>query len=457
MTIRRQWLVALVSIAIISVTVNSLIFSQLVDQYFVGYVTDDFENRVERIQEYSKKVLLSDDYEIQQIAVQLEAQLAEPILQIKLYDEEETLLADVKLRGSIGRGQGEMGRGQDGQLEQVDSIEIKDGVEVLGTLHIKRYSSIENTLSASKFQYSLFFNSMIAIAIAMILAVLAGLWISKKMSRELIDTADIAQGIDLGKEVVVKNSKVLEIRTIQQSLQQLQRKLKLRGKSRKTLVDSLVHQTRTPLTIMKTHLEGVEDKIINMTGDEIKIFHEQLDNITSIISNMSRMIDVSQDEEKLRIESFELSAMLKQVVNGLKPQFMRKNIKLIFDGSASMDMKTDHYLLSQVIYNLLTNSYKFTEPEGTVTLCTIDRDEEVMIVVEDTGSGIGKEDMEHIFEAYFRGEGSGRTPGEGIGLFVVRENILNLKGSIDVESNLGKGTKFKIVIPKSLEQNYIGV
>ncbi len=450
MTIRKQWLVALIAVAIISVAVNSLIFSQLVDRYFVDYVTENYAEHVSQIEEYSKKVLLSDGYTSEQISVQLETHLSAPILQIKLYDAEETLLADVKLGGGNGKGQGHgmMSRAEDGQLEQVDSIEIKDGAKVLGTLHIKHYSPIENTLSASKFQYSLFYNSIIAIAIAMILALLAGLWISKKMSKELIDTANLAQSIDLGKEVALKNSKVLEIRSIQQSLQELQRKLKLKGKSRKTLIDSLVHQTRTPLTIIKTHLEGIEDNLIEMDGDEIKILQEQLDNMTSIISNMSQMIDVSEDQEVIKIESFELNKILKQVVSGLKPQFLEKEIKLIFEGSDSIEMKTDRYLLSQVIYNLLTNAYKFTETGGSVTLSSTDSKEAATIVIEDTGKGIAKEDLEHIFDAYYRGESSARTAGEGLGLFIVRENILKLKGSLSVESTIGQGTKFKIVIPK---------
>lgn len=451
MTIKRQWMLVLILAAVLSVVVNSLILSSLINRYFIDYTTSNYNKHFNQIVEFSRKALEGKSYTRQQLEMQLEAHLSDPINRIKLYDLSGNLLADVRIRnGQMGAMMGNrtMNRMMGKPTEEIDSVDISNAGLVLGKLNITRYSSIGNSLETRMFTASLIINSLLSLGIVLVLVLVIGTFVSKRMSRDLQQTARQAIEIDLGNQGSIKKSKVKEIRTIQQSLEALQSKLKLKQTSRKKLIDELVHQVRTPLTILKTHLEGFEDGIINMSSEEIKTCESQIENITSIITNMSGLIDADKDIDSLKIEQFEFNDLLKQIVGGLKAQFNKKAIELNLLSNQKITMKTDQYKISQCIYNILTNAYKFTGPNGKVTVDYREEGEELAIRIEDTGAGIAEEDKTRLFDAYYRGKNTGTTSGEGIGLYVVKENLKRLNGSIEVESMIGKGSKFIIRVPK---------
>lgn len=454
MTIRRQWLRVLILIAIISVVVNSLVLSSLINRYFVDYTSKNYEKHFDQIVAYSKKALSEENYSSMQLAIELEAHLIDPITRIKLYDAQGQLLVEVSnevnMMGSMMRNK-MMNRMMGAPSEEVDHSEIFDtSGSLIGQLNIMRYSSVKNSLETRMFNSALISNSLISIGLVLILALITGLFVSKRMSKDLIDTAALAQSIDLGNDVDTKQSKVREISVIQQSLETLQAKLKLKQKSRKKLIDELVHQTRTPLTILRTHLEGFEDGLINMSSEEIKICENQIDNITSIIENMSSMIDAEKDVESVQLEEFEINQLLNQIMSGLKVQFEKKYIDLALLCSQKVYLKTDKYKLSQSIYNILTNAYKFTPTQGKVSISYETEGDELFITIEDTGIGINSNDQKQLFDAYFRGSKTSNVSGEGIGLFVVKENLKKINGTVSVHSEVGKGSQFSIQIPKRI-------
>ena len=260
-----------------------------------------------------------------------------------------------------------------------------------------------------------------------------------------MSTAKLAQDISLGTETDAKKTNIEEIRIIRQSLAALKNRLKLKNKSRKVLVDELVHQTRTPLTILKTHLEGYSDKVIEMTPEEIKVLENQIEDISSIISNMSNIIDAEKDAEVLSIEEFELSRLLRQIVNGLRVQFSNKKIDLNLTCEDKHKLKTDRYKLSQAIYNVLTNAYKFTGEKGSVDVGYSVANGHVLIEVKDTGIGMDEDETGKIFDAYYKG--SGLKAGDGLGLFIAKENLKKINGSITVVSQPGEGSTFTISVP----------
>ncbi len=110
-----------------------------------------------------------------------------------------------------------------------------------------------------------------------------------------------------------------------------------------------------------------------------------------------------------------------------------------------MTITTDQHKLSQVIYNLLTNAYKFTDKNGSVNLSYKVIDDQVIITVTDTGRGIEVSQMPYIFDAYFQLDET--YEGEGIGLYVAQENMHQLGGTISVDSTVGMGTKFTLRLP----------
>jgi len=450
MTIKRQWMLVLVVSVALSVIVNSLVLGFRINRYFIDYSTENYKSHVSQVVEFSTEALSSNDYTTQQLNMQLASHLSDPITRIRLYRVDGLLLSDISAGNHQMMGMmrnGIANRMLSGTSEEVDSIDIEKDGAVIGTLMITRYSSIGESLGTRMFLLSLVTNSLLSFGIVFVLTFILGYFISKRMSKDLMMTAQQAVDIDLGRESRTPQSHVLEIKTIQQSLVTLHSRLMLKQTSRKKLVDELVHQTRTPLTILRTHLEGFQDGIIEFSPEEVKTCEAQIENLSSIITNMSSLIDAGQEIDQVRIKTVEISGLIRQIVAGLRAQFDKKSLDLQVLSHQKIMIQTDPYQLSQAIYNLLTNAYKFTESGGTVTISYQMVGAELVIAVQDTGVGIALEDQARVFDAYFRGNNSLNTPGEGIGLYIVQENLKKIGGTIELESTLSKGSKFTIRLP----------
>jgi len=262
----------------------------------------------------------------------------------------------------------------------------------------------------------------------------------------------LANDIQMGLDISTKKTFINEISRLQQRLYELNTRLKIKQKSRKGLIDQLMHQTGTPLTILKTHIEGIEDGFIEVNKKELSVWKNQVENLEAIISNIGGMIDANKEENRANIEEFEINELINQIIIGLKPQFDKKNIHLKLLSKNKVHMKSDQYKLSQSIYNLLTNSCKYTPANGSVFIDYKEESGRLILNIKDSGLGISNFDKDKIFDAYYRSNEVLQVKGEGIGLFVVKENLSLLSGKITVESELGKGSDFIIDIPLVLER-----
>ena len=425
----------------------------MINRYFLSYTAESYDNHAIQIQELALHALTDGDFSGQALSVQFESHLDDPIRSIKLYDANGRLLALAENRESLMHGMmgDKMKARMNSTFEEVDSFEISEDGTVIGTLNITRYSSLNNSVVSTMFKGSLIRNSVLSFGIVLMILISIGVWISKKMSRDLTNAASLAVSIDLGDQSDIKLSKIEEIRIIQQSLQALHSKLRIKQLGRKQLIDELVHQARTPLTILKAHLEGFEDGVIEMTPEEITICGDQIENITSIIANMSMMLDANVESRSVAPEKIDINALIKQIVNGLKVQFDKKQIDLQLLNHEKIAIKTDKYKLSQSIYNILTNAYKFTPANGKVEISYKTKDDGLEISIKDTGIGIPEEDQANLFDAYYRGGNAGKITGEGLGLFVVRGNLAQIGGEVTVLSQAGGGSTFTIKVPTDMD------
>ncbi len=452
MTIRKLWLLVLVSIAIISIGINAFVLSSLTDRYFTDYLEASYKNHISQVLAYTKTTLLEENVSYKQMAIELETHLGESLTQIKLYGPDGTLLVDVddnfSLTGGMMDHEKMFGMRNKGQVV-VDQYPIENDGVALGVINITRTSSAENSFVSKMFKVSLVRNSILSIVIAIFISIIIGYFISKKMSLALKETADLAKDIQMGEIRIPKPTNIKEVISIRESLDHLNSRLKLKQKSRKALIDQLIHQSRTPLTVLKSHLEAMEDGLIDMNTKEIAICQDQIDNIESIISNMSGMIDANKETDELSTDEFDFQPLISQIKEGLKAQFEKKNILFELITHEKVKIETDKYKLSQAIYNILTNAYKYTNPGGNVRISYIVNEGDLFLKIQDTGIGINKEDLDRIFTAYYRGDGVAATKGEGIGLYIAKENIERLNGTISVTSNKDTGSTFVIKVPLS--------
>jgi signal transduction histidine kinase len=299
------------------------------------------------------------------------------------------------------------------------------------------------------FRSTLFINSLISIGIAMLISVFIALITSRKISTDLRYTSNLATEIQQGKVVKAKDTKIKEINNLRNSLEDLSIKLKLKQKAKKELLDQLIHETRTPLTVLNSHFEAIEDGIVESNHEEIEVLKSQVENLTFLISNLNRIIEDDDSAADLKIEEVEINKLIKQIVNGLKNQFENKKILLTIDNDEGITILTDKYKFTQILFNLLTNAYKYTDPDKKVNISYRIDNDKFVLEVKDQGKGIREGELNKIFNAYYRGLNE-TEQGEGIGLYIVKENVEILGGEVKVRSKLGEGSVFTVVLPIKL-------
>jgi two-component system phosphate regulon sensor histidine kinase PhoR len=220
---------------------------------------------------------------------------------------------------------------------------------------------------------------------------------------------------------------------------------------RKDFVADVSHELRTPLTAIRgyaeTLLEGaLEDEANNRRFVEIILSHSiRLNNIASDLLVLSEM-DANRDTG-LPPERIAVLDVVDSAVNSVQNAASLKQVNILRPGSGDWFVMGYRFRLEQAISNLLDNAVKFNRPGGTVQIdCGPDGDGFVQISVADTGMGIPQVDLKRIFERFYRvDKARGRaTGGTGLGLPIVKEVVERMDGTVSVESQLGKGSKFTI-------------
>ena len=399
MTIRKMWLFIFISAAALSVGLNSIVLSSLTGRYFKDYLSKSYETHLEQIIEYTEDVLSSEDVSYKQMTMELEIHLIDPIIEIKLYSPEGDLLVEVQDEPQ------KVGNNMSGMMRNMMNHDPKETLqyhvsregEIIGILSITTQSLAENSYVARRFKSSLLFNSLIAFIFVLVHLIIIGLLVSKKMSKSLLDTAKMATGLQQGIHFDIAPTNVHEINVIRDSIIDLDVRLRLKQKSRKKLIDGLVHQTRTPLTILKSHIEAIDDGVIDLTSSELSICQDQINNLTNIISNMSAMIDANKEVDELNVETVNISSLIKQIGLGLTAQFHSKSISLDLKLDDNVKIQTDRYKLSQSLFNLLVNSYNYTNTNGHVEVAMMVKGGNLLIEVKDNGLGIEQKEIDKIY------------------------------------------------------------
>lgn len=218
------------------------------------------------------------------------------------------------------------------------------------------------------------------------------------------------------------------------------------------------HEFRTLLTLIITPLRSV----IRDTKNESELQRLQaIDrNAGDLLQLVNQLLDFRRIEmggEKLLLHSGCINEFVEYTVNKFNSLANQRQVSLHFiDHTKGLLMYFDNDKLGKVLTNLLSNAFKFTSPEGKVTVCitrtTYNNRPTVAISVTDTGCGISENDKKHIFDRFYRAENQRQTSvGSGIGLNIVRDYVELHQGHISLESDLGQGSCFTVTIPTDLK------
>ena len=246
------------------------------------------------------------------------------------------------------------------------------------------------------------------------------------------------------------------VRERTQELARLNEELTKLNKVKSDFVSAVSHELRTPLTSIKGYASIL---MAGKLGDVTPAQKERLQKIDKHSNSLARLVnnllDISRIESgkvQMNIREISIKEMLDSIVDIITPQAKEKHISLKINIKTKSDkIKADASQLERVFINLVGNAVKFTPLKGKIAISCQDKKDSVEFSVEDTGMGIPRDDVENVFEEFFRSDNAldQKVKGTGLGLSLVKKIIEAHNGKIWVDSTLEKGTRFSFTIPNS--------
>ena len=291
-----------------------------------------------------------------------------------------------------------------------------------------------------------------SLAIAATASVLAALLVSLFISRRIVapvqtlNTASqhIADG-QYTKRVDVDGED--ELAQLATSFNQMASQLEEVENKRRQLIGDVTHELRTPLTSIKGYMEGLVDGVLPAAPETYQQIHNEASRLARLVDDLQELSRVEAKAFSLDIRSTDLSPLVQTIIKRLSPQAMTKRIALRSNLPADLQhVLADEDRITQVLTNLVANALQYTPEDGTVTISSIQKDDEVIVSVKDTGIGIPPEHLANLFTRFYRVDKSrsrNAGGGSGIGLTIAKHLIEAHGGRIWVESDGdGKGSTF---------------
>lgn len=223
---------------------------------------------------------------------------------------------------------------------------------------------------------------------------------------------------------------------------------------RQDFVSNVSHEIQSPLTSIRGFVSLLKDD--SLSRDEqlhyIGIIESESLRLSKLGENLLRLSTLESEYAEINPTQYSLGRQLKDIILMMEPQWSAKNIEVSLSEEPA-SIFADEDLFSQVWINLLNNSIKFTPAGGKIKISVSKQNKQTEVTISDTGIGMTKETMTHIFERFYMADKarSRSAGGSGLGLSIVKKIVQMHHGSIDVTSTPGKGTIFKITIPQNID------
>jgi len=220
---------------------------------------------------------------------------------------------------------------------------------------------------------------------------------------------------------------------------------------RRELVGNISHELRTPIAGIKAMVETLKDSAIDdkeAAMDFLTRIDSEVDHLTQIVSELTELSRIETGHAELRISPVNLNLLVEEVVAQLNPLAQRQQVTITTDLATDPPIvRADNDRIRQTLTNLVHNAIKFNHLGGKVTVSTKADRESVTVSVCDTGIGISKEDLPHVFERFYKADKARPRGGSGLGLAIAKHVVEAHSGNIWVESEGGKGSTFSFSLP----------
>ena len=316
------------------------------------------------------------------------------------------------------------------------------------------YAFISTSLEPIGSTVTLLKNQLFIIILAVLLiAFLIAYTISKKICKPILNITNTSKKLSEGNYNVVFDSgtDIKEINQLESTLNSAALELSKTEELRRDLLANVSHDLKTPLTLIKANAEMVKDLTYKNKGKRDKNLNtiiEEVDRLNLLVEDILDLSKIQSNAVKLDKENFDLDILIKSIIE--KFSILEEDGYKIEYTGFSYNINADKKKIEQVIYNLLNNAINYTGEDKKVYITLKDLENKIRLEVKDTGSGIDLEDINHIWDKYYKVDKKYKrvTHGTGLGLSIVKNILIMHEYKYGVESEKGIGTTFYFEIDK---------
>lgn len=261
--------------------------------------------------------------------------------------------------------------------------------------------------------------------------------------RTMARTARSISESDLSKRLHVEGND--ELAEVAKTFNEMMDRLQGAFTSQQNFVNDISHELRTPITIIEGHLELMGDDPAEQQ-ETLALVTDELDRMKRFVNDLLLLAKADQPDF-LQPEVVELGAFLEELHNKAKVLAVCECRLAVEPGLLTEQVCLDRQRLTQAVLNLVNNAVQHTPTDGLITLGAAALGNKLRIWVRDTGEGIALEDQQRIFERFTRIPNRQRSEGAGLGLAIVQAIVTACGGHIELESQVGRGSTFTLVLP----------
>jgi signal transduction histidine kinase len=266
---------------------------------------------------------------------------------------------------------------------------------------------------------------------------------------QMAKTADaIFTGADLSQRIPLSEGED-ELKHLEVTLNGMLSRLQRSFERERQFTSDVSHELKTPLAVIRSQCEYA---LLPQTGcdektEAVKSILQQCAHMSSVVSQLLLLAKGENGTFKPRLERLELGEMWEAVCMDMEEQAKKEGISLSWNLEPELYVNGDETLLIRLLMNLITNAIRYNRPGGRIEVSLSRQENTAVLKVTDTGIGIAQDQIEHIWERFYRGDSSRSGDSSGLGLSMVRWIAKLHKGTVSVESIEGLGSTFTVTLP----------
>ena len=324
------------------------------------------------------------------------------------------------------------------------------GIKV-GNSRVYLYTTLEDINSTTSVLQSQLIYIMIAV---LLLAIVISFFISRMLSKPITDITTKAKTLaDNNFDVDFDESDIYEIDELSNALNYLKEETSKTDEYRRDLMANVSHDLKTPLTMIKAYAEMVRDisyKDKNKREENLNVIINESDRLNVLVNDILELSKIQANASDINKEEFDLVKELKEILTRYDILKEKEGYEIILNTPKKVMVNADKKRISQVLYNLINNAINYTGDDKKVYVNIIDNKKYYHIEIKDTGKGIDKDDLKHIWDKYYKKDKNHKrnVMGTGLGLSIVKNILVKHEFNYGVDSVKDKGSIFYFDIPK---------